>query len=75
MIRYLQLSLADLGANIKEILYKVGLSGNFLKAFCAFHIPEIQAKIFFLDGIHSGNSLQNLNHLKPAMVLNKSNRL
>jgi membrane protein YqaA with SNARE-associated domain len=75
MIRYLQLSLADLSANVKNILYKVGLYGIFLKAFCASVFLDIEAKIFFLAGVFSGNSIQYVNHLEPVMVLIKSNRL
>lgn len=75
MIRYLQLSLADLTANVKNILYKTGLYGIFLKAFCATIFLDIEAKIFFLGGVFFETSIQYVNHLEPAMVLIKSNRL
>ncbi|PSK96916.1 hypothetical protein CLV48_1244 [Cecembia rubra] len=75
MVRYQQLSLADLRANTNNILFRGSIYGIFLKELNASKYLDKQSKIFFLDGILSGNSLQYVNHLKPVMVLNKSNRL
>ncbi|EKB47273.1 hypothetical protein [Cecembia lonarensis] len=75
MLRDLHLSLADLHAWFVNVLRLVGLQWISLKAFSASTTPEFGAIIFSSEINPSGNSIPQVNHLKPAMVLIKSNRL
>jgi hypothetical protein len=75
MLQDLRLSLSELYARIGNVWRLGSYHGISLRAFNASYLPDLRPKYFFMAEFNSGYSIQNVNHLRPVMVLIKSNRL